>query len=247
MLVLHPSNPVSASCIKSLSTPCLVVRFRACWLGIRTNSFGIGIELPVGRSKRCFGPVCLHTPALGCPVIRVPEAGIHPHGLALGKWDTRSIMVIEHPYWYVIYQETAKNIQRFSISVSWINSYHLIEQKYTRFMRVRLTWFFGYSIRWCMCGRLQSGQTIGGTAVLYFLSLVNTHWYGLCRGFRWSCPRTQNLSHHVPHLVMTTNVIQYKEMDFVRLCNLNIKKDMDFVRLCTYIECGDCACRVARY
>jgi len=48
-------------------------------------STGISFEVSVVSCKGCLRPVRLHQPASCSPVIGVPEAGVNPHGLALGE------------------------------------------------------------------------------------------------------------------------------------------------------------------
>lgn len=67
----------------------------------------VDIEPPVVCCERGLGPVGLDKPTLGGPLVRIPQARVDPHGLALGEGHPLCLMVLEYPYWYVVYQEAA--------------------------------------------------------------------------------------------------------------------------------------------
>lgn len=67
----------------------------------------VGIEPPVVGGERGLGPVGLDKPTLGGPLVRIPQARVDPHGLALGKGHPLCLMVLEYPYWYIVNQEAA--------------------------------------------------------------------------------------------------------------------------------------------
>ena len=55
----------------------------------------IGIKIPVGGDEGCLRPIGLDEPSSGSPVLSVPEAGVDPHGLVLGKCNAPRFQVLE--------------------------------------------------------------------------------------------------------------------------------------------------------
>lgn len=97
---LNPSESPPTVGIKFLVLPC------PTW--ILRIARGTGIKVPVVCCKGCFCPISLHQSASGCPIIRIPKAGINPHRLVLREWNTNWFSILEYSYRSVIHQETEK-------------------------------------------------------------------------------------------------------------------------------------------
>ncbi|KAL0353978.1 UNVERIFIED_CONTAM: hypothetical protein Sangu_0979100 [Sesamum angustifolium] len=110
MLLLDPSQPVSASGIKFLGLPFLVTesisRCRPAGSACRPVYARVDLEVPVVGHKWSFGPVRLDPPALCCPVICVPQAALYSHGLTCRKGDSDASVVVEYSNRNVVHQES---------------------------------------------------------------------------------------------------------------------------------------------
>ena len=111
VLLLHPSDSVPFSCIRSSILPFTGLQRiggqgDTGWL--RGPNTSIGFEVSVRSCKWSFCPVSLYKPTSCCPVISIPEAWVNPHGLAFGKWNTNWFQVVKHSYRNVIHQEPVK-------------------------------------------------------------------------------------------------------------------------------------------
>ncbi|GJS89110.1 ribonuclease H-like domain-containing protein [Tanacetum coccineum] len=108
---------ISLCCAEGYVSTCLILR--ALFLCSQSGSCGICVsskrQVIISRSSaeaeywgvaNAVAETCwlrnllreLHTPLSTATLVYCGEAGIHPHGLALGKWNSRSVMVVEHPY-----------------------------------------------------------------------------------------------------------------------------------------------------
>ncbi|KAL0399643.1 UNVERIFIED_CONTAM: hypothetical protein Sradi_2307600 [Sesamum radiatum] len=86
VLLLNPSQSISALPIKPRGLPCLrLERVRGLGPARRSGHAAIDVEVPVRGHEWSLAPISLHPPALCCPVICIPQAALHSHGLALGE------------------------------------------------------------------------------------------------------------------------------------------------------------------
>lgn len=69
VVLTHPLHLLGGGAVEGLCPP--------------ASSGGVHREAPERGRKRGLGPVCLHQPAAGCPLLRVPQASVETHGLAL--------------------------------------------------------------------------------------------------------------------------------------------------------------------
>ncbi|EEE66283.1 hypothetical protein OsJ_22490 [Oryza sativa Japonica Group] len=58
---------------------------------------GVGVEVAEGGDEGGLAPVRLDAAALRRPVVRVPQARVHPHRLALGERHATGLVVLEVP------------------------------------------------------------------------------------------------------------------------------------------------------
>lgn len=67
----------------------------------------VGAVVPEVGGEGRLGPVRLDAPALRRPVVRVPQAGVEPHRLALGERHPLALQVAEVPDGHVVHHEAA--------------------------------------------------------------------------------------------------------------------------------------------
>lgn len=106
LLLLHPSNSVSAVSVEPLSLPRLVAE-RVVPTRPGHARPRVDLEVPVMSGEGSLGPIRLHPPSLRRPVIGIPQAAVHPHRLPRWERNSRVGVVGEHPHRDVVNQESA--------------------------------------------------------------------------------------------------------------------------------------------
>ncbi|KAL8492743.1 hypothetical protein ACS0TY_024080 [Phlomoides rotata] len=87
-----------------------------------TAGAGIDVEVAVSGQKRSLTPISFHTLALRGPIIGVPQAAVHPHGLALWEWCSNCFVVVVHSDRNIVYQEFEQIIKVQLINFMWFKS-----------------------------------------------------------------------------------------------------------------------------
>lgn len=99
VILLHPFKPLLACRIQLLFKPSVVGwrrwRFRGAGGDAGWPNTCITLEVPVGSGKRCLGPVSFYEPTSCGPVIGVPKARVHSHGLTLWEWNATWLGILE--------------------------------------------------------------------------------------------------------------------------------------------------------
>lgn len=110
---LHPPHPPVTHWVHFLIYPS-IVRYWNCFQSIAgatrapsRDDTSIGPVVLVVRSEWCLSPISLDSSSHCCPIISIPEAGVHPHGLIFRESNSSLLHVLEISYWYVINHESA--------------------------------------------------------------------------------------------------------------------------------------------